>query len=427
MKDNELQFDRSCHVLYSKPCKKEILAKIALHYPAAEREAVWEQVQRQYVDFLTDWRTDLGGKKNFHNGAGGTYDCIAILSYYVACRAVTSFREIEAMEENLILPAFRRLKFVDCNKPFFKKLMYKAFTRAKSLCDQWRDYEMAVSPFDKDKPIYYEFTACPAAEFAIKHGLTDNDLRERLQMRLHHLRRQGPLSARPPRIPRRGGLPAEPVSSRPERSGRLRLCFGGESGIMKLIRIWNDTNFQLARAYMTIEIKETLTGSILDIGGGGEAVIGQIYKDRVTAIDNCEEELEEAPDCCSKQLMDATELLFPDDSFDNVTFFYTLMYMTTEEQQKSIREAARVLKAGKWMHIWDCDIRSAYPEPFVIDLDIKSGTLKIHTAYGIVKRDAQSSDSIVHLLENAGLRIESLQEKDGQFHIQCRKDKINSG
>jgi hypothetical protein len=44
MKDNELQFDRSCHVLYSKPCKKEILAKIALHYPAAEREAVWEQV-----------------------------------------------------------------------------------------------------------------------------------------------------------------------------------------------------------------------------------------------------------------------------------------------------------------------------------------------------------------------------------------------
>ena len=120
MKDNELQFDRSCHVLYSKPCKKEILAKIALHYPAAEREAVWEQVQRQYVDFLADWRTDLGGRKNFHNGAGGTYDCIAILSYYVACRAVTSFREIEEMEENLILPAFRRLKFVDCNKPFFK-------------------------------------------------------------------------------------------------------------------------------------------------------------------------------------------------------------------------------------------------------------------------------------------------------------------
>lgn len=174
MKDNELQFDRTCHVLYSKPCKKQIQEKIALHYPEAERDAVWEQVQMQYVAYLSDWRTDLGGRKNFHNGAGGTYDCIAILSYYVVCKAVTSLREIEELEENLILPSFRKLsKFVDCNKPIFRKLMHKAFTRAKTGCDKWHDYEMSVAPFAKDKPIYYAFTACPAAEFAIRHGLTD--------------------------------------------------------------------------------------------------------------------------------------------------------------------------------------------------------------------------------------------------------------
>ena len=80
MKDNKLKFDTSCHVLYSKPCKKEILAKIALHYPAAEQEVVWEKVQRRYAEFLSDCRTDLGGKRNFHNGVGGTYDCIAIMS-----------------------------------------------------------------------------------------------------------------------------------------------------------------------------------------------------------------------------------------------------------------------------------------------------------------------------------------------------------
>lgn len=173
MKDRELQFDRNCHVLYSKPCKKEILAKIALHYPEAQREPVWEQVQRQYAAFLSDWRTDLGGKKNFHNGAGGTYDCIAILSYYVVCKAATSFREIEEMEENLILPSFRRLRFVDCNKPLFRRLMYRTFTSAKAGCDKWHDYEMRVAPYKKDKPIYYEFTACPVAEFAVRHGLTD--------------------------------------------------------------------------------------------------------------------------------------------------------------------------------------------------------------------------------------------------------------
>ena len=81
MKDRKLLFDRKCHVLYSKPCKKEIRAKIALHYPTAEREPVWERVRRQYVEFLSDWRTDLGRRKNFRNGAGGTYDCIAIISY----------------------------------------------------------------------------------------------------------------------------------------------------------------------------------------------------------------------------------------------------------------------------------------------------------------------------------------------------------
>ena len=50
------------------------------------------------------------------------------------------------MEENLILPTFRKLKFVDCNKPFWRKLMYRAFVRAKGGCDKWHDYEMTVVP-----------------------------------------------------------------------------------------------------------------------------------------------------------------------------------------------------------------------------------------------------------------------------------------
>ena len=47
------------------------------------------------------------------------------------------------------------------------------FRDAKRQCDRWHDYEMTVAPYEKGKPIYYEFTACPAAEFAIKHGLTE--------------------------------------------------------------------------------------------------------------------------------------------------------------------------------------------------------------------------------------------------------------
>ena len=174
MKDSKLQFDRTCHVLYTPKCKKQIRAKIALHYPRAQREAVWERVQRQYAAYLADWRTDLGGKKNFHNGAGGTYDCIALMTYYTVCREVTSLAEIEAMESALFLPAFRILsKFVNCNKPIFKRLMYKSFRNARKQCEKWHDYQMNVAPFDKDQPIYYEFTACPAAEFARQHDLLE--------------------------------------------------------------------------------------------------------------------------------------------------------------------------------------------------------------------------------------------------------------
>ena len=173
MKDSELNFDRRCHVLYSKPCKKQILAKIALHYPQPQQEGIWTQVQRQYETYLSDWRTDLGGKKNFHNGPGGNYDCIALMAYYTVCREVASLAEIEQMEGELFLPSFRKLKFVDCNKPFFKKLLYRAFLNAKKQCDKWGDFQMNVAPFDPDKPIYYEFTACPTAEFAKKYDLLE--------------------------------------------------------------------------------------------------------------------------------------------------------------------------------------------------------------------------------------------------------------
>lgn len=173
MKDSELKFDRTCHVLYTKQCKSEIFKKIALHYPEDKRDDVWEAVQMKYVEYLSDWRTDLGGKKNFHNGAGGTYDCFALMAYYVVCRDVTNLAEIEEMDGNLFLGAFRKMKFADCNKPFLKNLMYKAFCNAKKQCDKWGDFKMNLAPFEKGEPIYYEFTECPTAEFAKKHGLLE--------------------------------------------------------------------------------------------------------------------------------------------------------------------------------------------------------------------------------------------------------------
>ena len=173
MKNKNLKLDRNHHVLYSKACEKEIKKKIASHYKKDEIENVWSKVQLQYAKFLNDFHLYLGGKKNFHNRKGGNYDCFALLTYYAVCKNVTSFREIEEMEESLILPSFRKLKFVNCNKPFWKRIMYKAFQNAKKQCDKWKDYEMDIAPYDKNKPIYYEFRSCPIAEFAKQFGLIE--------------------------------------------------------------------------------------------------------------------------------------------------------------------------------------------------------------------------------------------------------------
>ena len=79
---------------------------------------------------------------------------------------------------------------------------------------------------------------------------------------------------------------------------------------------------------MRLVLKKELEGAILDVGGGGEGVIGRIYGPRVVAIDNRQEELDEAPGGFEKRLMDAREMAFPPERFDHVTFFYSAMFMS---------------------------------------------------------------------------------------------------
>lgn len=185
---------------------------------------------------------------------------------------------------------------------------------------------------------------------------------------------------------------------------------------------WSNILTNRTQGYkMKITIQEILEGSILDVGGGGECVIGQIYGRKVIAIDDLQEELDEAPDCCEKRLMDATNLLFTDASFDNVTFFYSLMYMTNETQRKAIGEAARVLKQGGRMFIWDSKFPVAYPDPYIVHIDIHFGLKNIRTSYGIVKNEAQKYEDIVNFIISNGLSLEHNSKTDDHFFISARK------
>lgn len=160
-----------CYILNH--AKNRFRKKFPCTIPRKSKRSFGNKFSNSMWIFFDRW-TDLGGKKNFHNGAGGTYDCIALMAYYTVCKDFSSLAEIEEMEGSLFLPSFRILsKFVNCNKPLFKKLMYMVFKNAKRQCDKWGDYKMHLAPFDKTKPIYYEFTACPVAEFAKRHNLLE--------------------------------------------------------------------------------------------------------------------------------------------------------------------------------------------------------------------------------------------------------------
>lgn len=169
-----------------------------------------------------------------------------------------------------------------------------------------------------------------------------------------------------------------------------------------------------------IALNKTIKGTILDIGGGGEGIIGRIYQSQVTAIDNRQEELDEAPEGFIKLLMDACNLKFEDSIFDNVSLFYTLMYIDKDKHIKVIEEAYRVLKKGGELYIWDTNIKEA--NPFLVQLSIDVGDTIINTTYGVYKENAfQDKDYYKSICEKLGFYLIEEFLDNNQIYLRLKK------
>lgn len=119
--------------------------------------------------------------------------------------------------------------------------------------------------------------------------------------------------------------------------------------------------------------------------------------------------------------MDAAELSFSNEGFENITFFYTLMYMNEECQRRAILEAARVLKKGGSLCIWDAELESAYPEAFIAELEIGLPCERIEVSYGIIRDGGQSASSVLRLCNEADLKLVRNERAEGHFYLHLTK------
>ncbi len=167
------------------------------------------------------------------------------------------------------------------------------------------------------------------------------------------------------------------------------------------------------------------TGYILDLGGGGEGIIGRMKPTQVVAIDLIKRELAEAPPGPLKIVMDATDLKFLDSSFNTVTAFFMLMYVPQPKQQKVFEEAARVLSQGGRFLIWDALIPvRTDPTKLVaaFPLTIKLPKETVKTGYGTPWPDrAYDAAYYAGLAEKAGFKVAMRQETGRTFYLELRK------
>lgn len=167
-------------------------------------------------------------------------------------------------------------------------------------------------------------------------------------------------------------------------------------------------------------------GWILDIGGGGERVIGRLKGRDVVAIDLLESELLEAAEGPLKMVMDARQMKFLNASFSAVTAFFSLMYVRAcDDQQKIFNEVYRVLKPGGMMLVWDVNIPERSPvdqKIFVVLLKYRINGMDFETGYGNPwPAEPRGECDYLRLAQQAGFRVKGVERTRHVFQLTLEK------
>lgn len=196
---------------------------------------------------------------------------------------------------------------------------------------------------------------------------------------------------------------------------------------------WNIINAQnkAERKGLTIE-KQIITvpdfkaeGYILDIGGGGEGVIGQLKGDQTISIDPLKQELVEAPSTNLKIVMDGRDLKFIDESFNTAVSFYTFMYINGRDHEKVFNEVKRVLKPKGRFLIWDVNLPTCKDTSYkyiMYPFNFKLPKKEINTGYGVkFAEKEQNLDYYIDLAKRTGFKVINSSKTEHSFFLEIQK------
>jgi ubiquinone/menaquinone biosynthesis C-methylase UbiE len=166
---------------------------------------------------------------------------------------------------------------------------------------------------------------------------------------------------------------------------------------------------------------------LLDLGGGGEGVVGQLRGRQVVAIDSRREELDESAEGPIKVVANAKELPFLDESFDAATAFFFLMYVPAEDRAAVLKEAHRVLRPGGKLRIWDVMIPARdgrTQQMFVVPVRAELPGRTVETGYGVPWAGREmSGESITQLAQAAGFTVSDMTQIGETFCLTLERQK----
>ena len=153
---------------------------------------------------------------------------------------------------------------------------------------------------------------------------------------------------------------------------RIAKNMGNEELLKQILEFVQEYTYSTKTQSIELSPIET-EGLILDIGGGGEGIIGKLNGKQVIAIDTSERELMETKNEALKIVMDATDLKFLPESFDACTSFFSFMYIPKSKHLKAFEETHRVLRDNGRLLLWDVKIPEKHGDykAFMVRLKIR--------------------------------------------------------